>query len=82
VSVNESELTEYLVRAASRYGMTPDQFIKEVSQAGQITTMVAEVARAKAIAQVLGQVKIVDKSGKKVDIQALAPKKDPESKSE
>lgn len=82
VSVNESELTEYLVRAASRYGMTPDQFIKEVSQAGQITTMVAEVARAKAIAQVLGKVKIVDKSGKKVDIEALAPKKDPESKSE
>ena len=82
VSVNESELTEYLVRAASRYGMTPDQFIKEVSQAGQITTMVAEVARAKAIAQVLAKVKIVDKSGKKVDIQALAPKKDPESKSE
>jgi len=65
VSVNESELTEYLVRAASRYGMTPDQFIKEVSQAGQITTMVAEVARAKAIAQVLAKVKIVDKSGKK-----------------
>ncbi len=62
--------------------MTPDQCIKEVSQAGQITTMVAEVARAKAIAQVLGQVKIVDKSGKKVDIQALAPKKGPESKSE
>ena len=62
--------------------MTPDQFIKEVSQAGQITTMVAEVARAKAIAQVLAKVKIVDKSGNKVDIQAFAPKKDPESKSE
>ncbi|KRO91435.1 MAG: trigger factor, partial [Actinobacteria bacterium BACL4 MAG-120507-bin0] len=56
VSVNESELTEYLVRASSRYGMSPDQFIKEVSQAGQITTMVAEVARAKALAQVLGKV--------------------------
>lgn len=82
VSVNESELTEYLVRASSRYGMSPDQFIKEVSQAGQITTMVAEVARAKALAQVLGKVKIVDKSGKPVDIQALAPKSDSESKSE
>lgn len=82
VSVNESELTEYLVRASSRYGMSPDQFIKEVSQAGQITTMVAEVARAKALAQVLGKVKIVDKSGKPVDFQALAPKSDSENKSE
>jgi trigger factor len=82
VAVNESELTEYLVRAASRYGMTPDQFIKEISQAGQVTTMVAEVARAKALAQVLGRVKVVDKSGKKVDLEALAPKSEPEKKSE
>lgn len=82
VAVNESELTEYLVRAASRYGMTPDQFIKEVSQAGQVTTMVAEVARAKALAQVLGRVKVVDKSGNKVDLQALVPKSEAEKKSE
>jgi trigger factor len=80
VAVNESELTEYLVRAASRYGMTPDQFIKEVSQAGQVTTMVAEVARAKALAQVLGRVQVVDKSGKKVDLEALAPKSEPAKK--
>ena len=74
VAVNESELTEYLVRAAARYGMSPDQFIKEVSQAGQVSTMVAEVARAKALAQVLGRVEVVDKSGNKVDLEALAPK--------
>lgn len=74
VAVNEGELTEYLVRAAARYGMSPDQFIKEVSQAGQVSTMVAEVARAKALAQVLGRVDVVDKSGNKVDLEALAPK--------
>jgi trigger factor len=74
VAVNETELTEYLVRAAARYGMSPDQFIKEVSDAGQVTTMVAEVARAKALAGVLARVQVVDKSGKKVDLEALAPK--------
>jgi trigger factor len=74
ISVNETELTEYLVRASSRYGMTPDQFIKEVSEAGQVQTMIAEVARAKALAQVLGRVKVVTKSGKAVDLEALAPK--------
>jgi trigger factor len=82
VAVNESELTEYLVRAAARYRMTPDQFIKEVSQAGQVTTMVAEVARAKALAQVLSRVQVVDKSGKKVDLEALAPKSEPAEKKE
>ena len=74
ISVNETELTEYLVRAAARYGMSPDQFIKEVSNAGQVSTMVAEVTRAKALAAVLGRVKIIDKSGKKIDLEALAPK--------
>ena len=77
VAVNETELTEYLVRAAARYGMSPDQFIKEVSDAGQVTTMVAEVARAKALAGVLARVQVVDKSGKKVDLEALAPKQAP-----
>lgn len=74
ISVNETELTEYLVRAAARYGMSPDQFIKEVSDAGQVGTMVAEVTRAKALAAVLGRVKVIDKSGKKIDLEALAPK--------
>lgn len=74
ISVNETELTEYLVRAAARYGMSPDQFIKEVSDAGQVGTMVAEVTRAKALASVLGRVKVIDKSGKKIDLEALAPK--------
>ena len=73
VAVNEGELTEYLLRAAARYGMSPDQFIKEVSQAGQVSTMVAEVARAKALAQVLGRVDVVDKSGNKIDLEALRP---------
>ena len=74
VSVNESELTEYLVRQSQRYGMSPDEFIQEVTANGQVSTMVSEVARAKALASVLGRVKIVTKSGKSVDLEALRPK--------
>ncbi len=77
VSVNESELTEYLVRQAQRYGMTPDQFIQEVTMNGQIGTMVSEVSRAKALASVLGRVKVVTTSGKSVNLEDLRPK--PES---
>ena len=73
VSVNEQELTEYLFRASQRYGMSPDQFIKEVTDAGQVNTMIAEVARAKALAGVLRRVKVVTKSGKTVDLEALRP---------
>ena len=73
VSVNESELTEYIVRAAARYQVSPDQFIKEVSEAGQINTVVAEVTRAKALAGALARAKVVTKSGKVVDLEALRP---------
>ena len=73
VNVNESELTEYIVRAAARYQVTPDQFIKEVSEAGQINTVVAEVTRAKALAGALSRAKVVTKSGKVVDLEALRP---------
>jgi trigger factor len=73
VSVNENELTEYLVRQSQRYGMSPDQFIQEVSSNGQVSTMVSEVARAKALASVLGRVKVVTTSGKSIDLEALRP---------
>ena len=73
VSVNENELTEYLVRQSQRYGMSPDQFIQEVTVNGQVSTMVSEVARAKALASVLGRVKVVTKSGKSIDLESLRP---------
>jgi trigger factor len=73
VSVNENELTEYLVRQAQRYGMSPDQFISEVTMNGQVATMVSEVARAKALASVLGRIKVVTTTGKVVDLEALRP---------
>ena len=75
VQVSESELTEYLIRTAARYQMTPDQFAQQISQAGQIATLMAEVARTKGLAVVLERVKVKDASGKVVDLSALAPKK-------
>lgn len=73
VQVNEIELTEYLIRMSQRYGMGPEQFAQELQKAGQISQVVAEVTRAKALASVLGRVSVVDKSGNKVDLEALRP---------
>jgi trigger factor len=73
VEVTEIELTEYLIRTSSRYGMAPEQFAQELSKAGQISQLVAEVARAKALASVLSRVTVVDKSGQGIDLEALRP---------
>jgi trigger factor len=77
VQVNEIELTEYLIRSSQRYGMPPEQFAKQLQDAGQISQLVAEVSRTKALAGVLGRVNVVDKSGNKVDLEALRPRTQP-----
>lgn len=75
VDVTEVELTEYVMRTASRYGMAPQDFANRVAQSGGINQMLAEVARAKALANILNRVSVVTESGKKVDLEALAPKR-------
>jgi len=74
VQVTEAELTEYLIRTAARYGMSPDQFAKQISEGGQIAALMAEIARTKGLAVVLERVKIKDASGRQVDLSKLAPK--------
>ena len=73
VQVNEIELTDYLVRMSQRYGMGPEQFAQELQKAGQITSVIAEVTRAKALAAALAKVTIKDASGATVDLEELRP---------
>ena len=73
VSVTQPELIEYLVLSAQQYGMAPDAFAKAIDDAGQVQSMVAEVARRKALAVVLEQAVITDASGQPVDLEALRP---------
>jgi trigger factor len=71
LSVNEQELTEHIVRTASRYGVGPDQFAQQVVQAGQVPVLVSEVVRGKALALVLESANVADASGRPVDLEAL-----------
>lgn len=71
LSVNEEELTQHIVRSASRFGVGPDQFAQQVVQAGQVPMLVSEVVRGKALALVLDRAKVVDESGRTVDLEAL-----------
>lgn len=77
VQVTEIELTEYLVRTSQRYGMAPEQFAQELQKAGQISQLVAEVTRAKALASVLGRITVKDASGALIDLEALRPQPTP-----
>ncbi|CAB4689202.1 MAG: trigger factor [Actinobacteria bacterium] len=74
VEVTDAELSEYLMRSAMRYGMSPDEFTQQLVQSGNLTAVFSEVARAKAMATILERVQVKDASGKVVDLAALRPK--------
>jgi len=71
IKVSQEELTSYLVQGAQQYGMEPGEFIQVLDKNGQIPSMVAEVARSKALAVVLSKAKVVDSKGKAVDVSAF-----------
>ena len=71
VQVSQEELTQYLIQAASQYGMEPGEFIKVIDQNGQIPGMVGEVARSKAVATALAKAKVTDSNGAPVDLSAF-----------
>ncbi|HEY2273107.1 MAG TPA: trigger factor [Jatrophihabitantaceae bacterium] len=72
VEVGDAELTEYLVRQAQRYQMSPKDFAAQVMESGNLPALVADVRRNKALADVLEHAAITDASGNTVDLAALA----------
>jgi trigger factor len=65
--VGQDELTERILFQAQRYGMSPEQFIQQVQQAGQLGAVFADVRRGKALAGVVGKVTVTDSEGNTVD---------------
>ncbi|MFI6172543.1 trigger factor [Nocardia sp. NPDC051052] len=65
--VGQDELTERILFQSQRYGLAPEQFIQQVQQAGQLGAIFADVRRGKALAGVVGKVKVTDSEGNAVD---------------
>jgi trigger factor len=78
VRVSQDELAQYLVQAAQQYNMQPQEFVEVLQQNNQIPSMIAEVARSKAIAVLLGKVKVVDTEGNPVDVSDFVAAASPE----
>jgi len=70
IKVQDRELIDYLALMASSYGMDPNEFIKQISNAGQVPAYVSELARRKAVDFLVANADITDSNGKKVEYQA------------
>jgi trigger factor len=69
--IDETELTEYIVRRAQRAGMSPDDYAQRLVDSNTVQLAVADVLRGKALAFVLDQAAVTDTSGREVDLKRL-----------
>jgi trigger factor len=54
-------------------GVSPDDYLRQLVEANQISTLYAEVRRNKALNLVVESATITDASGRPVDLAALVP---------
>jgi len=71
LGVNDTELTQEVVRRAQQAGMGPQEYADQLVESGQLPLVVADLRRGKALALVLESAAITDASGNKVDLDQL-----------
>ncbi len=71
--VEESELTQHLLRRAQQSGQTPEEYVKHVMEHNHVPELVAEIRRGKALAHVVESATVRTASGDVVELKTLQP---------
>ncbi|MFT4245028.1 MAG: trigger factor [Micrococcaceae bacterium] len=71
IQVGQQELMDYIVASADQYGMDPNQFAQMLDSSGQVSQIVGEVGRRKALTTVVSTATVKDSAGKKVELPSL-----------
>ena len=74
LTVENEELTEYVVTNAMQMGVQPDVLAQHLTENNQIPAIVSEVLRTKALNLVVEHVKATDEKGEELDLGALQRK--------
>jgi trigger factor len=69
IKVEDQELIEYLAMQSRNYGMDPNEFIKQIANAGQVPMFVDELSRRKAVDALVAHADITDAKGNKVSVE-------------
>ena len=72
LGVDQAELSAYVTQQAYRMGIAPDRLAKELTDRQQLSSVIADVLRGKALSLVAERAKITDESGRGVDLKELA----------
>ncbi len=70
LGIEQDELNAYVIEQAYRMGVQPDRLAQELTDRGQIGSVVADVLRGKALSLITEQAEVTDEAGQPVDIAA------------
>ena len=71
IGLEDQELTEHVIRRAQQSGQDPNEYIQHVMEHNHIPELMAEIIRAKALANLVETAKVTDADGNVVDLAAL-----------
>jgi trigger factor len=73
LGVDQSELSEHLVRRAQQSGQDPQEFANHMFEHNHIPDLVQEILRGKALATIVESAVVTDASGNVVELKNLRP---------
>ncbi len=71
VNVTQQEFTERVIYNARRFGVSPDEYVKRLQEAGQLGSIFADVSRAKALMSAVQKATVKELSGETLDFATL-----------
>ncbi|TDD69279.1 trigger factor [Jiangella aurantiaca] len=71
IEVSQDELSSYIIQQAMRSRVDPNQLAQQLVDQGNLPSIVADVARGKALALAVEKAKVTDASGNAVELNRL-----------
>jgi len=72
LNVEQAEIGQYVTQLAYQQGVSPDQLARQLASSGQLSAVVADVMRTKAVALLAERATVTDQSGRPVVVGAGA----------
>jgi trigger factor len=70
LGIEQDELNSFVIEQAYRMGVQPDRLAQELTDRGQIGSVITEVLRGKALTLITERATVTDEAGQPVDVSA------------
>jgi trigger factor len=70
LGAEQDEIAQYVTQLSYQQGISPDEFVRQLTNSGQLGAVVSDLIRTKAADLLANRVKVTDESGRNDDIDA------------